>query len=135
MSLFTSVVTYSGWAGTLVSVAYIFVQRLEARHEKGQKEQLSRVLAQISTEPVLLGADAESSRTRWPVSTTRNERIRGVLIRTAAGRQPLKQAFRNIRDFECDERELMEAAHALAGSGLLNFEEPLNMNSVLSLKV
>lgn len=118
-----------------MGVAYIVVQRLEARHEKEQKEQLSRMLAHISTEPVLFGADSESSRARWPVSTTRNERIRGVLIRAAAGHQPLKQAFRNVRDFECDERELMEAAHALAGSGLLNFEEPLNMNSVLSLKV
>lgn len=135
MSLFADVVTYSGWVGTLVSVAYIVVQRLEGRHEKEQKEQLSRVLAHLSTEPVLLGADSESSRTHWPVSTTRNERIRGVLIRAAAGHQPLKQAFRNVQDFECNERELMEAARALAGSGLLNFEEPLNMNSVLSLKV
>jgi hypothetical protein len=135
VSLFANVVTYSGWVGTLASVAYIVVQRLEARHEKEQKEQLSRVLAHISTEPVLLGADSDSSRTRWPVSTTRNERIRGVLIRAAAGHQPLRQALRNVRDFECDERELMQAAHAIAGSGLLNFEEPLNMNSVLGLKV
>lgn len=135
VSLFVNVVTYSGWAGTLFSVAYIFVQRLEGRREKEQKEQLSRMLAHLSAEPVLLGADSESSRTRWPVSRTRNERIRSALIRAAAERQSLNAAFKQVQGFECDEAELLEAAHALAGSGLLHFEEPLNLNSVLSLRV
>ena len=135
MGLFADIVTYSGWVGTLISVAYIFVQRTEGKRDKEQKEQLSRMLAHLSTEPVLLGADSAASHTNWPASTSRNERIRGALIRAAAGHQPLLQALRQLQDFECDEQELTAAARALAASGLLNFEEPLTLHSALSLRV
>ncbi len=135
MSVFTEVVTYSGWVGTLVGVAYIVVQRVEGRRDKDQKEQLSELLARLSTEPVLLGADSESSRTSWPVSSTRTERIRSVLIRAAAGQQTLQQVCRQVQDFGCDQTELMQAARALANSGLLQFEEPLKLDSTLTLKV
>jgi len=135
LSAFADVVTYSGWVGTLVSVAYILVQRVEGRQDKEQKEQLSQMLAHLSTQPVLLGADSESSRTSWPVSRTRNERIRSVLIRAAAGQQTLRQACRQVQDFGCDQAELMQAARALADSGLLQFKEPLELDSTLTLKV
>jgi hypothetical protein len=120
---------------TLLSVAYIFVQRWEGRKEREQKEQLARMLARVSTEPVLLGADPELSRTHWPISKTRNEQIRAALIRAAAGHQSLGQAFGQVQDFGCDQAELVAATQALADSGLLHFEEPLNLDSILSLKV
>jgi len=44
VSLFANVVTYSGWVGTLVSVAYIFVQRFEARQRKNKKSSFRECL-------------------------------------------------------------------------------------------
>ena len=135
VTFFTYVVTYTGWVATLLSAAYIFVQRLEGRKVREQNEQLAQTLARLSTKPVLLGADPELSSTRWPISRARNEQVRAVLIRAAAGHQSLGQAFRQVQDFGCDQAELVEAAQALADSGLLHFEEPLNLESILTLRV
>lgn len=135
MQVLSDVVTYSGWIGTLLSVAYIVVQRVEGRREREQKDQLARMLARVSVEPILLGADLERSSRQWPASRSRNERLRAALIRAAAGHQPLRSVVLQVEGMNCDQDEVIIAAQALAERGLLQVEEPLTLDSILRLRV
>ena len=134
MGIFNDIVEYSGWLATLLGVIYIFVQRSEARRNKLQTQQLSEMLANASSRPVLLGADPEGSSKNWPVSTGHSQRLRTILIRAAAGNQSLRTVLAH-QGSDGDPEELMTIAQMLADRGLLRFDAPLSLDTPLHLKV
>ncbi len=48
MSIFVDVVTYSGWAASILSTGYIGVQHMQARRDKKQMEHLAALLTRLS---------------------------------------------------------------------------------------
>lgn len=135
MNIFDGIVTYSGWIIGLLSFAYIGVERIEIRRERAAKEQLATLVARASAEPVVLGADSPQSTDHWQTTTSRTQRIRAALVKAAAGELPLRTALRGVQSFGGDEAELIAAAENLEKRGLLEFESPPTLDTVLRLKV
>jgi len=135
MSVFAPVVAYSGWIATLISAAYILVQRRQQLDQKSQLDELSGVLARASQQPILVGGETERSAAPWKVSEVREDGIRSALIQAAAGRRTLESVLSRLEESQCDESELLRATEMLRTKGLLEFDAPLTMQSTLRLRV
>ena len=135
MTLFTNIVAYTGWIATLISATYIIFQRRHERRQQVQLDELSGMLARASQQPILVGGDIERSSSHWNVSGSREEDIRAALIQAASRRRPLESVLAKFELSQCDEAELLRATQVLSAKGLLEFDAPLSMKSILKLRV
>jgi len=92
------------------------------------------MLARVSNEPILLGADPKRSTAPFPTLGRQNERLRAALIRAGAGNQPLRSILGQAQDLGYDRDELVRVAQSLGDKGLLQFEQPLHLDSTLRLR-
>jgi hypothetical protein len=135
MSALNEAVAVSGWVGTFIGVAYIGVQRVEARRERTQKEQLASLLARAVDQPVFLGVDGDATWQHVTRPAQHREQVRAALVKAAAGHQPLKVALAQLRDLKYEELEIVAVAEDLKARNLLDFSQPVTSETVLSLRV
>jgi hypothetical protein len=129
------VVAYSGWVATLVSAGYIWVQRREGQYQRSQLDELVGILARATQDPILVGGETEKSDGHWQVAASREEKIRAALINAASRHLRLGDALERLQGTQCDEAELVRATQVLSDKGLLKFQPPLCMDSILGLRV
>jgi hypothetical protein len=116
----------------LASFGYIFVAERRERHEREQKDQLTRVLAKATVEPVVFGEDGLRSARATHLGP--DERVRAALIKAAVARRPVRTVLDHLPGTGLSERDLLDAVATLASSGLLRFDPPLGRDSILELE-
>lgn len=123
MSTIEALLAWSGWllsaVGTWLTVASMRSAAREQARARRLTATLSRV-ASVSVEP-------------YTAETGREEAIRALVIRVAAGEQPYAVAQKAARRLNVPEAHLEKTVKSLRGRGLVGFDDPLTSASILTL--